>query len=540
VPIVPPDRTDTGPPLDLSLSTLRSVSPVHIQYLRNMGVRATLTISLLRDERLIGLIACHHRAPRLLSLRLRRICELIGRVLSLQIELRERQEESDQRLGAGMIIARMVERASGEEDLGKGLLHGTPSLLDLVPAGGAAIVDDNRLDVLGGTPPPKAIRAIVQWLRGHMEGSLFATECLSDHLPWTSNIADTAAGLLAIGLSRGEGLFALWFRPEFVHTVAWGGDPQKPATVNPRTQRLEPRGSFEVWKEEVRAHARPWSAWELSAAEDMRGAVVGIVLRRAAELSRLNVELKSAVRARDDFLSMASHELRTPIATLKLAIQALVRTAERSPERFTLDWARPRLDTAMRQVERTAELVDDLLDISRITSGRLVLELSDVDLSQIVRQSVARFEDALEEAGYEVTLDLAPGVVGRWDPTRLDQVVANLISNALKYGAGKPITVTVARQAYEGILRVRDQGIGIAKEAQARIFERFERAVSAGQHTGFGLGLWIVRQLVEQMGGTVSVTSVEGQGSTFEVRLPIARKRETLGGEVRATAGEPR
>ena len=230
-------------------------------------------------------------------------------------------------------------------------------------------------------------------------------------------------------------------------------------------------------------------------------------------------DLEAAIQARDDFLSVASHELKTPLTPLQLQIQAI----ERRPQGELPAWLIPRLRVIRSQVERFARLVEQLLDISRIAEGRVQLELSYVDLDQVVRDVVARFESAgeISRSGSTVELRGEPNLVGLWDRLRLEQVVTNLLSNALKYGERKPIGVRWHRDGDNAVLEVRDLGIGIAAEDQDRIFTRFERAVSVRHYGGFGLGLFVVRQLVDAMGGKVSVVSTPGQGATFKVVLPI-------------------
>jgi signal transduction histidine kinase len=245
--------------------------------------------------------------------------------------------------------------------------------------------------------------------------------------------------------------------------------------------------------------------------------VLALVRHHDAERLLLFDHLEEAVRARDEFLSIASHELKTPLTTLKLQVERLA--AGQPTGAHALE---KKLVTVERQVDRLNGLIDALLDTSRITSGHMVLALEEgVDLSQIVSETVGRFKDELSRAScsLEVRGTERP-ILGRWDRLRLEQVVSNLLANSLKYGAGKPIEVEA--DANESIVRlaVSDHGIGIAPAKQAQIFERFERAVSHREYGGFGLGLWIVRQITTAMNGEVSVTSRPGEGSTFRVVLP--------------------
>lgn len=236
----------------------------------------------------------------------------------------------------------------------------------------------------------------------------------------------------------------------------------------------------------------------------------------AIDNARLLRQARDAVRLRDEFLSIASHELKTPVTTLQLQIQSLLRRASGEDGQAIL----PRLSTAQRQVERLHKLIERLLDISRLTAGRLELDLESVDLQSLVQEVVARFDEELQRAGCRVTLRGVAPAIGRWDRSRLDQVVTNLLSNAIKYGSGKPIVITLDGDEGVARLEIRDEGIGIAAESLPRIFERFERAVSERHYAGLGLGLWIVRQIVEALGGSVRAVSVPGEGSTFAVELP--------------------
>lgn len=242
----------------------------------------------------------------------------------------------------------------------------------------------------------------------------------------------------------------------------------------------------------------------------------------AAENARLYKEerlarsvAEEAVRARDSFLSVASHELRNPLGVLHLHMELFEKNSAKA------DWERTVQTAAKmrRQIQRLTQLVDHLLDASRITAGKLQLEYARVDLTAIVRDVVSRLEESMRRAQCSVTVRADASVIGFWDPMRLDQIAMNLLSNASKYGAGKAIEVVVEGDDRWGRLIVKDHGVGIAPADRERIFEQFER-VNSGQITGLGLGLWIVRQIVSSFGGTIRVASEIGNGSTFTVELP--------------------
>jgi PAS domain S-box-containing protein len=244
----------------------------------------------------------------------------------------------------------------------------------------------------------------------------------------------------------------------------------------------------------------------------------------ALEKTRLFAAAKEAVFVRDEFLSIASHELKTPLTTLMLQVEAF----ERRLGDLTRDEARTtvqnRIAVIRRQLERLHRLVTELLDLSRIIGGRLRLDLQLVDFGEVVRQVLSdlREHGELLHAETQVELDLEPGISGQWDRVRLEQVVGNLVSNAVKYGAGRPVIVSLRRQEDTAVLSVVDHGIGIPEADQARIFGRFERAASTRHYGGLGLGLYIVNQIVEAMGGAVDVVSAPGRGARFTVALPVS------------------
>ncbi len=235
--------------------------------------------------------------------------------------------------------------------------------------------------------------------------------------------------------------------------------------------------------------------------------------------ARLYDEAQGAVRVRDDFLSIAGHELRTPLTALHLQLQAMVRFPEQS---VSVEMVQERARKMAQQTHRLARLITELLDVSRIIRGRLTLETSEVDLVELCRHVVDMCDADLRRAGCALTVTAPATLSGRWDRTRIEQVLQNLLLNACKYGRARPIEIELRAEQARAIIVVRDDGIGIPLEDQARIFERFERAVPSRHFGGFGLGLWISREVVEAHGGHISVESAPERGATFRVELPLA------------------
>ncbi len=255
------------------------------------------------------------------------------------------------------------------------------------------------------------------------------------------------------------------------------------------------------------------------------------------ERGRLYHEEQEAVRRRDDFLSIAAHELKTPLTSLQLHLQGLMSQVRQSSGQLPPERVTAKLESANLQTQRLGRLVNELLDISRVAQGQFLGKLEDVDLVALVRGVVERTREALARAECPLELSVSGTIIGRWDASRLEQVVGNLVTNAMKYGAGKRIQVTLGSNATHAWLQVRDEGIGIAPEDLERIFNRFERAVSVRHYGGFGIGLWLVREIVQALGGTVEVTSIPGQGATFTVTLPLSGPEQAPGDDPALSAG---
>jgi PAS domain S-box-containing protein len=289
------------------------------------------------------------------------------------------------------------------------------------------------------------------------------------------------------------------------------------------------RGSYEDEGWRVRKDGSLfWASCVLTAVHDEDGTLVGfakvtrdLTERRRSEEARRHLEVaRQAVRARDDFLAIASHELRTPLTALSLQAQALQRWAS---DEGVPPAQRDRVAALDAQVHRVRRLVDNLLTVSAITSGALQLRPEPLDLGELAQQVVARWALRAERQGSPIVLTVDGPADGRWDAARLDELLSSLVENAVKYSAGEPVAVKVSADAHVARVEVRDRGIGISAEDQARIFERFERAVPVSHFGGFGVGLWAARQIAIAHGGDIAVESEPGQGSRFVVWLPRRR-----------------
>ena len=321
-PLNPPDNPLTGEPLDLSFSALRSVSPVHLEYLSNMGVAASMSLSLVVEGKLWGLIACHHNDPIYLGARIRAALELFAQLVSLQIRNRIDLALSGERIRARDVGAQMVRDMTAA---GLGRLHsGRPNLLDLIPAGGVALVVEGEITVLGQAPTLNEVRALTEWLSATMDDGVFATDHLSQQFPPAAGFQGSAAGLLALSVSRTPRDYVLWFLPELISTVTWAGEPGKPLIAGPLGDRLTPRKSFAAWVEMVQGRSRPWASVEIESATALRMAILDVVLHQLDRRARIEEGL--AKDHLDLLMAELDHRVKNTLAT----IQAVVRFSGRN------------------------------------------------------------------------------------------------------------------------------------------------------------------------------------------------------------------
>jgi light-regulated signal transduction histidine kinase (bacteriophytochrome) len=520
-PLLSSDPITASHPLDMSYCVLRSVSPIHVEYLQNMGVSATMVISLIHQRQLWGMIACHHYTPKFVPYETRTICEFLGQLMSTEIATKEANENLDYKLQLKEIQGRFVERLAEATDFVKALTGEPELLLQLTGAQGVVVCQSNQLELIGQTPSETELVPLIAWLNDRFERDLFVTDALPKLYPDAARYQTVASGLLAMAVSITQQRYVLWFRPELPQTVTWAGNPHKQQHLEADgSLTISPRQSFEAWQEIVRGTSEPWLPCEVAGAVELRQAIVDIVLRQADELASINLDLERSNSELDAFAYIASHDLKEPLRGIHNYATFLLEDYESLlPEDGT-----HKLQTLVRLTQRMEAQIGSLLKFSRL--GRRELQMHPIDLNLLLQDTTEVFQMSPQWTGCELRIPRPLPVV--WgDRALVEEVFRNLISNACKYNTKPEKWVEIGwcdSDSEDGMvtLYIRDNGIGIRAKHLELIFEIFKRLHAAEKFGGgTGAGLTIVKKIVERHRGTIFVESVYGQGTTFYFTLPV-------------------
>lgn len=548
VTIIPEKNPITQAPLDLSLSVLRSFSACHVQYLKNMGVSASMSIGLIYEDKLWGIIACHHYSPKYISYEVRKVCELLAES-TIRDLVKARETQNTQQ---GDIIKQLQTYLktpiSDEKNFLTRLTHfESSSLLNLVNAQGAAICYGQSIQLVGKTPQKPAVKDLILWLETHHRQDLFSTHTLSQIYSEGKFIKDDCSGILAISiLLDNHSYHILWFRPEVIQNVNWAGDPHQGLSIAENgTVQLSPRSSFQLWKETVQETAIPWQPFELEAAQKLRDALMLAALEFSHTIMQEAVtKAEAANRSKSEFLANMSHELRTPLNAILGFSQLMRRSQTLSPEH------QDDLSIILRSGEHLLTLINQVLDLSKIEAGRITLNESNFDLYHLLDDLEDMFQFKVNEQGLQLLFERSPDVPQyvRTDQVKLRQVLINLLNNALKFteegGVSlrmrvQPLTYPVTFEISEPtsektqtnkiiIFEVEDTGLGIAEEELNQVFEAFvQTQTGKDAHEGTGLGLPISRKFVRLMGGEITVRSQVGRGTIFKFDIHVQEVEPT-------------
>ncbi len=521
-PLQPVLNPRTLRPIDMSHCGLRSVSPIHLEYLRNMGVRASLSASIVCQDKLWGMLVLHHYSPRYLSADIRVACETFAQILSLHVETRVAAEKARLRANSQRILTELVGNLKDTTDIGGTLA--CEQLLSYVGATGAAVYFEGKLHPVGDTPAAGDMLAIVDWLNS-VNRPLFNTNHLADQYPAGERIAGNASGLLAVGLSRVPRDYVLWFRPEIGRTVRWAGQPAKATRLDEHGVRLTPRGSFAEWLEVTRHQSSPWAEADLEAAEALRVVFLETVLK-GLDLARREAAFESA--------RLAAQELEQRVQERTEQLRSLAADLEAAE------------DNERRQIAR--DLHDDLGQTLAAAQIRLAALCND-DSGDVRAKAteVGALIDRANNAVRSLAAQLAPAVLHELGLLAALEWLAEEIQRSfglrvtiIDDGEVKPLSQEARSILYRA---VRELLINVAKHAQTdcalvecdRVQERIVIRVSDtgvgydlnASRKARGLGLISVRERLSNIGGTAQVQSAPGEGTSVTLTAALSESGGT-------------
>ncbi|GAB3696156.1 ATP-binding protein [Spirosoma flavus] len=503
-------------PLDLSYAGLRAVSPVHIEYLKNMGVEASMSISLIYRGELWGLISCHHSTPRFVDYTARQNAKFVSQLMSAALEFRRDTEDQtlrQQSLEKGQAIQ---DQLLADEDVVRALTRHPITALDITSGAGAVLVFNNQQHRLGSVPNENAVTQLIDWLNTTEIDTFLETSQLSNFYPPAEAFSAEGSGLLAIVLSKELNEYLLWFKPEQIQQVTWAGQPDKAVTVTDDDQiRISPRKSFAAWTQIVRNSSDSWSETDVAAAVKLREDILQVVTRQANQVRLLNQKLQAAYEELDAFSYTVSHDLRTPLSSIRCYSEILLEEygQELNPDAQAL------FQKIMDSTERMRSLIRHILFYSRM--GRTEFNTEPIDMRKMLEE--IRDEILLTEQNRSLTIELGETPSLDADPTMALQLFSNLISNAAKYtrnNANARIQINGKRTERDVIYSVSDNGIGFDMKEAGRMFDLFKRLENARPFKGSGVGLAIVKRIINRHQGKIWYLSEPNRGATFFVSFP--------------------
>jgi light-regulated signal transduction histidine kinase (bacteriophytochrome) len=508
-------------PLDLTQSILRSMSPIHQQYIRNQGIKASFSLSLVTHDNLWGILSCHNKEPKYIPQNVRLQCENLSQLFSWHLYAKEEQLYFDKHTKAEKDIDLLLEQITPQKPIVQVFQENKNAVLDIMQADGFFFFSENEIVSIGETPEIDTIRKLAE---EHLMGEeiRFATDNLLDHVDDISTL-NNICGCLLIQLIDRRNFFTGWFRKEKLQVEKWVGnkDEQDQIALS-KKERLTPRTSFTVHEREIRNHSKKWGQTDFDMAARFSRVFLAYALDIQERMQQNMAQLVKNDRQKNEFLATLAHELRNPLAPISAGVSLL-------EKKDNPDVREKVVTTVKKQILHMTRMINDLLEVSRITQGKVTLDHRLITVEAVLRDAIEICNSLIQERQHKLELNLPEEEL--WlngDETRLSQIFANIINNAAKYSdEGGLIKISVEKDAKkdEVIISIKDNGKGIPEEKLDQIFTMFTQVDANSPHTkgGLGIGLTLVEKLVKLHNGEITAESHgENKGSTFEVRLPLS------------------
>lgn len=511
VPVEPELSPINGEPLDLSKSELRGVSPIHIEYLKNMEVGATLTAALISNGKLWGLLACHHYSAKYINYYHRQTCEFLTQIFSNELTLKETNRYIGKLEEWESIRGDLVIQIESEGKIKKGLAEQKVLFTDLMECEGGAIILDGKMRLVGDTPSKKQVKKLAQDFLSKQDVSVYFTKNLTKFYEPARDFLNTASGILSVKLGRSNKDFLMWFRPEVVQNVSWGGNPDKKASFDKEKQRMTPRKSFEKWTQKLTGVSNPWLDYQISAAKAIRESLSNIILeKQKLKIDRLNQQLLDAHDELELFSQGLSHDLKAPLRGIDGYAHILKEDHYNSLEKS----GQQAVDTILSSTKEMQELIDNILSFAGVSGQSMDKAIFSVN--HLVEDILQSFNINSNYPKTNITMDKdLPRMMA--DKRMMMQVWSNLITNALKYSEKEERPeIEIGARGIEGktTYYIKDNGIGFDPKYKEDIFNLFSRFSGDG-FKGTGIGLAIVKKIIEKHNGNIWAESELGEGTTF-------------------------
>lgn len=523
VPIYTVDDVE-GKNLDLSLSILRSTSPIHVEYLKNIGVGATLTISLIHHDRLWGLIACHHYSEKNISPEIRLAAKLQGQFITSQIDIRQ---SNDEYTSAQQTILALEQLTSlnlpiAKESLDK--ISTASQLLEICNASGVSIVYRNKIYKNGSAPADDQIVSLIEAIHNKNITGFFSTNKISDHFSELAQQFDFAG---IIYHSLGNDGHIVWYRPETISEINWGGDPEKSIIID--KNGLHPRNSFNIWKQIVKNQSNPWKQYEINAAAQyahtLHNQLILIMLSEEEEKYRSQSEiLKETNSELENINWISAHDLQEPLRKIQLITSKMLSEVDV----ISTESISNSLERVSKSANRMSGLLEDILKYTRIKNTKDSLQ--EVDLNEVLEATLKEMSEAITESNAVIEAEKLPEVHAIGFLMR--QLFANIIQNSLKYASPErtpKIKITASQEpvimknmfkVYCHWVRFSDNGIGFEQQYEESIFKIFTRLHRQEQYTGSGIGLALCKKIMQAVGGEIYAQGKPGQGTDIVIYFP--------------------
>lgn len=505
--------------LDMTHCKTRAVSPMHIEYLKNMGVKSSFSVSIVVDGKLWGLIACHHYEAKRIDFELRQTAELLGEIISSVVNVKAKEVNVNLENTYRKIHQNFLKSLLTDDFIDSIIISNENNLLNVSQASGVAMFLQMQYHKLGSTPPKEFVRKMISWYIANHENDIFYTNNISEFYPDAKEFADTCAGVLIVILSRETADAIVWCKPEKKGIIKWAGKPEK--AIEERLKNgeivyeIHPRKSFETYAEAVSNQSENWSPTEIKSAERVKQIVLETTLLKSQELKNLNEKLQEAYDELDTFAYTISHDLKTPLTVMKANAQILHRVAKD-------DFIKERLVSIINSTDEMSQMMDDILELTKLNSG--TMKFTEIEMKPIIETTIHNAMIANNTFGSEIKKGDILNIEG--DNTMISQLFQNLIGNALKYSAKseKPVVeIDSSREKNYTIYKIKDNGIGIPAEEVKNIFQLFKRFSNARDFNGTGVGMTIVKNIVDKHQGEILIESEVNQGTTITLKFPNNR-----------------